>query len=73
MRVFVNVQCRLEANYAHQQELDMIPLMMQKKYKPQGWRKSEHQVPNGGFPIAIVLTWNRVVLVVGLIMGTRLW
>ena len=33
-------QCRLEANYAHQQELDMIPLMMQKDYKPQGWRKS---------------------------------
>ena len=42
VRVFVNVQCRLEANYAHQQELDMIPLMMQKKYKPQGWRKSQH-------------------------------
>ena len=37
----VNIQCRLEANYAHQQELDMIPLMMQKDYKPQGWRKSE--------------------------------
>ena len=35
-----NAQCRLEANYAHQQELDMIPLMMQKKYKPQGWRES---------------------------------
>ena len=33
-------QCRLEANYAHQQELDMIPLMMEKGYKPQGWRKS---------------------------------
>ena len=30
-----------EANYAHQQELDMIPLMMQKDYKPQGWRKHE--------------------------------
>ena len=29
-------QCRLEANYAHQQELDMIPLMMQKEYKPIG-------------------------------------
>ena len=36
----VRVQCRLEANYAHQQELDMIPLMMQKDYKPQGWRES---------------------------------
>lgn len=32
-------QCRLEANYAHQQELDMIPLMMQKDYAPKGWRK----------------------------------
>ena len=40
----MNGQCRLEANYAHQQELDMIPLMMQKDYKPQGWRKSERQV-----------------------------
>jgi hypothetical protein len=27
----------MEANYAHQQELDMIPLMMQQDYKPQGW------------------------------------
>ena len=35
-------QCRLEANYAHQQELDMIPLMMEKDYKPQGWRKSQY-------------------------------
>ncbi len=32
-------QCRLEANYAHQQKLDMIPLMMQKDYAPKGWRK----------------------------------
>ena len=32
-------QCRLEANYAHQQELDMIPLMMQENYRPQGWRE----------------------------------
>ena len=37
-------QCRLEANYAHQQELDMIPLMMQQDYKPQGWRKSQYRV-----------------------------
>ena len=37
-----SANCRLEANYAHQQELDMIPLMMQKDYKPQGWRKSQH-------------------------------
>jgi hypothetical protein len=35
----LQLQCRLEANYAHQQELDMIPLMMQKDYAPKGWRK----------------------------------
>ena len=34
------LQCRLEANYAHQQELDMIPLMMQANYQPKGWRTS---------------------------------
>ena len=40
MRPYVlQPQCRLEANYAHQQELDMIPLMMQKDYAPKGWRK----------------------------------
>ena len=38
-----SANCRLEANYAHQQELDMIPLMMQKDYKPQGWRTSQRQ------------------------------
>ena len=26
-----------EANYAHQQELDMIPLLMQKDYSPKGY------------------------------------
>lgn len=30
-------QCRLEAQYAHQQGVDMIPLMMQKDYSPKGW------------------------------------
>ena len=28
--------CRLEANYAHQQNLDMIPLLMQESYQPAG-------------------------------------
>ena len=42
--VCASAQCRLEANYAHQQELDMIPLMMQKDYKPQGWRKFQRSV-----------------------------
>ena len=32
-----SANCRLEANYAHQQELDMIPLMMSKDFKPKGW------------------------------------
>ena len=29
--------CRMEANYAHQQELDMIPLMMTQGYSAKGW------------------------------------
>ena len=40
LRYKESANCRLEANYAHQQELDMIPLMMQEDYKPNGWRKS---------------------------------
>ena len=28
--------CRLEANYAHQQDVDMIPLMVQEGYKAKG-------------------------------------
>ena len=44
LRYKESANCRLEANYAHQQELDMIPLMMQQEYKPQGWRTSQHQV-----------------------------
>ena len=39
-----SANCRLEANYAHQQELDMIPLMMQEDYAPKGWRKSQCRV-----------------------------
>ena len=31
------LQCRMEANYAHQQKLDMIPLLMQKDYSPKGY------------------------------------
>ena len=31
-----SANCRLEANYAHQQEKDMIPLMMQKQYNVKG-------------------------------------
>ena len=29
--------CRLEANYAHQQNLDMIPILMEEGYQPAGW------------------------------------
>ena len=32
-----SANCRMEANYAHQQELDMIPVMMSKDFKPKGW------------------------------------
>eukprot|EP01047_Picozoa_sp_COSAG01_P029104 COSAG01_NODE_1986_length_8712_cov_118.329618_9_plen_109_part_00 len=31
-----SANCRLEANYAHQQEKEMIPLMMQKQYNVKG-------------------------------------
>jgi hypothetical protein len=34
---FIPVPTPQEANYAHQQELDMIPLMMQKEYSPKGY------------------------------------
>jgi hypothetical protein len=34
---FASVPTTQEANYGHQQELDMIPLMMQKDYSPKGW------------------------------------
>ena len=27
----------MEANYAHQQELDMIPLLMSENYSPKGY------------------------------------
>ena len=29
--------CRLEASYAHQQQVEMIPLLLQEGYKPTGW------------------------------------
>ena len=29
--------CRLEAQYAYQQQLDMVPLMMQEGYSAKGW------------------------------------
>lgn len=32
-----STNCRLEANYGHQQGLEMIPLMMQENFKPNGW------------------------------------
>ena len=37
-----SANCRLEANYAFQREVDMIPLMMQSGYKANGWRKSQN-------------------------------
>ena len=32
-----SANCRLEANYAHQQDVDMIPLLMEQGYKAKGW------------------------------------
>ena len=32
-----STNCRLEAQYAFQQEVDMIPLMMREDYKAKGW------------------------------------
>ena len=32
-----SANCRLEAQYGHQQDVDMIPLMMEEGYKPMGW------------------------------------
>ncbi len=51
------VQCRLEANYAHQQELDMIPLLMQEDYQPKGWRESHFRVSR--FYKIIVMSFTR--------------
>ena len=38
------LQCRMEANYAHQQELDMIPLLVQKDYSPKGYVRNYSQL-----------------------------
>ena len=32
-----SANCRLEANYAHQQQVDLVPLMMEEGYAPNGW------------------------------------
>ena len=38
-----SANCRLELNYAQQiEDVDMIPLMMQQDYKPQGWCKLQY-------------------------------
>eukprot|EP01052_Picozoa_sp_SAG31_P033152 SAG31_NODE_3711_length_3960_cov_5.475265_5_plen_482_part_01 len=37
LRYKESVNCRMEAMYAHQSQLDMVPLMMQKDYTPKGW------------------------------------
>jgi hypothetical protein len=34
----------MEANYAHQQELDMIPLLMQKDYSPKGYVRNHSRL-----------------------------
>jgi hypothetical protein len=32
-----SANCRLEANYGHQSELEMIPLLMQEGFRAKGW------------------------------------
>ena len=32
-----SANCRLECQYGHQQEVSMIPLMMEEGYRPTGW------------------------------------
>ena len=32
-----SANCRLECSYGHQQEVSMIPLMMEEGYRPPGW------------------------------------
>ena len=32
-----SANCRLECSYGHQQKVAMIPLMMEKGYRPTGW------------------------------------
>ena len=32
-----SANCRLEAQYAYQQQLDMVPLMMEEGYSAKGW------------------------------------
>ena len=32
-----STNCRMEAQYAHQQEKDMVPLMMEDGYRAKGW------------------------------------
>ena len=32
-----SANCRLEAQYAYQQQVDMLPLMMEEGYHPNGW------------------------------------
>ena len=34
--------CRLELQYGHQSQVEMLPLMMEKNYRPTGWRKSQY-------------------------------
>ena len=68
--------CRLEANYAHQQELDMIPLQM-----TQGTILSCH-LPSfqsfvlhfwcDRFPLHVVVTGYSAKGWLGLILGTRM-
>ena len=32
-----SANCRLEAQYGHSQKIEMVPLMMERDYRPTGW------------------------------------
>ena len=39
-----STNCKLELKFSQQTGVPIVPVMMQKDYKPQGWRESQHQV-----------------------------
>ncbi len=51
----------------------MIPLMMQKNYQPKGWRKSQCRMLRSLKCHHDIGLRSNCVVVVGLIMGTRMW
>ena len=64
-----SANCRLEANYAHQQELDMVPLMLTEGFRPKGWLGDQQELDM----VPLMLTEGfRPKGWLGLILGTRM-